>query len=259
MLRIKTREWNELTINKNPWFERSIEGARWINSLDAIEDFPRTLSMVTRFWLHLNQLFILEVNHKAQVSQVSALADSFQFEDLNSDLLPVLKNMILQIASDFRISQVPEVLHHKAKGSVSEGVAATRYWIGFTIKKDLVCIIELGDISDEFDEYMDYFTFLIHYLWIYSRDNAGAFKSNKGVKLQVLESPQNIELSSRQSAIAELIAKGWGNREISRELDFSESLIRKETMKIFKHYSVSTRQDLMQLFESPRNHNIENT
>jgi DNA-binding NarL/FixJ family response regulator len=55
----------------------------------------------------------------------------------------------------------------------------------------------------------------------------------------------SLEMTPRRILIASLLSKGWENRRIAEELSFSESLIRKETMAIFKFYGISTREEML--------------
>ena len=51
-------------------------------------------------------------------------------------------------------------------------------------------------------------------------------------------------LSDRQKKIHALLAQGWKNKAIAQNLAYSESLIRKETMTIFRFYGVAYREEL---------------
>ena len=53
------------------------------------------------------------------------------------------------------------------------------------------------------------------------------------------------ELTSRQEVIVELLSKGFTNIEISKEIGYSESLIRQETVAIYAFMGVSGRKDLI--------------
>lgn len=56
-------------------------------------------------------------------------------------------------------------------------------------------------------------------------------------------------LTPRQEIITELIAKGYTNMEISREIGYSESLIRQETIAIYAFKNVSGRKELIRKME----------
>lgn len=58
------------------------------------------------------------------------------------------------------------------------------------------------------------------------------------------------ELSSRQKIIVELLSKGYTNIEISKELGYSESLIRQETIAIYSFMGVSGRKELIRAIDS---------
>ena len=55
------------------------------------------------------------------------------------------------------------------------------------------------------------------------------------------ETLENLELTQRQTTIARMIANGSTNREIARELKFSEATIRYETIKLYERLRVRNR------------------
>jgi DNA-binding CsgD family transcriptional regulator len=57
--------------------------------------------------------------------------------------------------------------------------------------------------------------------------------------------PSGIELSSRQKIILEMLSKGATNSEIALEIGYSESLIRQETIEIYRTLGVSGRKELI--------------
>jgi DNA-binding NarL/FixJ family response regulator len=57
--------------------------------------------------------------------------------------------------------------------------------------------------------------------------------------------PSGIELSSRQKVILEMLSKGATNSEIALEIGYSESLIRQETIEIYRTLGVSGRKELI--------------
>lgn len=59
---------------------------------------------------------------------------------------------------------------------------------------------------------------------------------------------QNLELSERQKLIHELMCKGFTNAQIAAEIAYSESLVRQETIQIFRILGVSGRKEII---ESP--------
>jgi DNA-binding CsgD family transcriptional regulator len=58
------------------------------------------------------------------------------------------------------------------------------------------------------------------------------------------------ELTSRQEVIVELLSKGFTNNEISKEIGYSESLIRQETVTIYAVIGVSGRKELIRMIDS---------
>lgn len=60
------------------------------------------------------------------------------------------------------------------------------------------------------------------------------------------EPMQRSELSGRQKVILKMIKKGFTNLQISQELGYSESLIKKESVKIFDVLGVSGRKEILE-------------
>ena len=57
---------------------------------------------------------------------------------------------------------------------------------------------------------------------------------------------RSIELSERQRIIHQLISKGFTNAQIATEVGFSESLIRQESIRIFRVLGVSGRKEIIE-------------
>lgn len=59
-------------------------------------------------------------------------------------------------------------------------------------------------------------------------------------------SNQKLDLSERQKVVHQLMLKGFTNAQIATELGYSESLIRQETMHIFRVLGVSGRKEIIE-------------
>lgn len=64
------------------------------------------------------------------------------------------------------------------------------------------------------------------------------------------------ELSERQSLIIELVRSGMTNMAIANRLGYSESLIRQETMMIYKKMGITGRRDLLDESSNDQQHGI---
>lgn len=73
--------------------------------------------------------------------------------------------------------------------------------------------------------------------------NYGGSKANGGQKKA---RNQKIELTERQRIIHSLMSQGFTNAQIASELGFSESLIRQETMQVFRILGVSSRKEIIE-------------
>jgi len=60
----------------------------------------------------------------------------------------------------------------------------------------------------------------------------------------------HVELTERQKNILEMMAQGLTNSVMAQRLGFSESLIRQETVKIYRNLNVSNRQEASEVFAS---------
>jgi DNA-binding CsgD family transcriptional regulator len=58
--------------------------------------------------------------------------------------------------------------------------------------------------------------------------------------------PQRIELTARQQIIHQLMLKGFTNAQIAAEVGYSESLVRQETIQIFRVLGVSGRKEMIE-------------
>jgi DNA-binding CsgD family transcriptional regulator len=57
--------------------------------------------------------------------------------------------------------------------------------------------------------------------------------------------PSGVDLSNRQKVILEMLSKGATNSEIALEIGYSESLVRQETIEIYRSLGVSGRKELI--------------
>ena len=55
----------------------------------------------------------------------------------------------------------------------------------------------------------------------------------------------SIDMSNRQKVILEMLSKGATNSEIALEIGYSESLVRQETIEIYRILGVSGRRELI--------------
>lgn len=67
----------------------------------------------------------------------------------------------------------------------------------------------------------------------------------KNQKISKLSSHMKFELTPRQEIVLSRLKEGQTNREIARELGFSESLIRQETIIIYSKLGVSGRKEIL--------------
>jgi DNA-binding NarL/FixJ family response regulator len=59
--------------------------------------------------------------------------------------------------------------------------------------------------------------------------------------------PERPDLTERQTRILELLAKGMTNPQISRQVGYSESTVRQETMAIYRFFGVSGRHEAVRM------------
>ena len=93
--------------------------------------------------------------------------------------------------------------------------------------------------SDELDTFLRAVGALVSLNYQYG------FAANRTKGNQFTPHDSSERLSTRQSVILKMILRGFTNSRISEEIGFSESLIRQESVRIYKHLNVSGRSELL--------------
>jgi DNA-binding CsgD family transcriptional regulator len=113
------------------------------------------------------------------------------------------------------------------------------FGVGFTAL-DSNCALD-----EEFDQFLKVISgmFYSHYIRYKS-------KFNQKKKLSSPISHQSDSLSPRQNKIIEHLRQGRTNAEIASQLGYSESLIRQETVKIYRTLNITGRKELLEQNDS---------
>lgn len=98
-------------------------------------------------------------------------------------------------------------------------------------------------ISDE-PEQLDYFNTIRSMLSLFLRMNAGPKASSKVATTSSGGKGIPSHLSERQEIILQMIESGATNQVIAEKLGYSESLIRQETITIYRKLGIAGRKDL---------------
>lgn len=76
--------------------------------------------------------------------------------------------------------------------------------------------------------------------------DARAWNSDASETGDVRGGPQAVELTTRQLLILRAMARGLTNAQIARQIRFSESTVRLESMCIYRHFAVHSRSEAVQ-------------
>jgi DNA-binding CsgD family transcriptional regulator len=110
----------------------------------------------------------------------------------------------------------------------------------------------LGAVSLTFNQQLaegeDFFDFIraIGALLALELSNVPVYKGSKANGGKNKNGNQHIELSQRQKIIHQLMFKGFTNAQIAAEVGYSESLVRQETIQIFRVLGVSGRKEIIE-------------
>jgi DNA-binding CsgD family transcriptional regulator len=95
--------------------------------------------------------------------------------------------------------------------------------------------------SEEFEDFLRLVGSVVT-LYLLDKSNASPVPEFRGTKSKKIAPTV---LSPRQKVILEMLSKGATNAEIALEVGYSESLIRQETMEIYRIMGVSGRKELI--------------
>ena len=222
------------------WVELALELGSLIRELKTIQELPESLSIFAfnRFGLGRAALIRIQDGHYQPKESFSAS---------NSDTkvrLDQYKESIseasIELGRQWRIAPHADLKFH-AHAIENNKLTATAFdWVVFSFAKDQACsLTNIHGISDS-TEFLHTMKILAQYVSIYVL--------NQGVQSSKKRSEQeSVEMNDRRALIASLLTQGWENRKIAEELGFSESLIRKETMAIFKYYGISHRDEMLDI------------
>jgi len=224
------------------WDRRIDEAFKTIFTLKDIRDFPNSLWFVTRDWLQISRIILTEINHLGQLVEIASLEVENENEYANSSLPPTLKKNCLEISRKWRVGDYVPGIYLKSRDSVISNRNIESSWSILATTKDTFFLIECYDI-----EHLEFFfKVLSQFLLFRFQERQPILKLNPLERNIDLEKIGLSPLSDRQCIIASMISEGKTNREIATELKFSESLVRKETMKIFEFYGIAKREELSQ-------------
>jgi DNA-binding CsgD family transcriptional regulator len=108
------------------------------------------------------------------------------------------------------------------------------YGVGFMI---------LGEQPDESDDLI-YFARAVGAMIALHLLKVPVYEGSKSKKDKKVSGIQTLDLTERQKVVHQLMLKGFTNGQIAAELGYSESLIRQETIHIFRVLGVSGRKEI---------------
>jgi len=222
--------------------ERVFDCANWVNRLEDLIELPNSFLIAVENWMPEPKVSIIGVHTLLTADQL------FVIETITEkEASPILSATIIQhvkeLARRWRVAECSELIHQSSKVAIDFPNAETHHVV-ISFAKDKVLFIEFLCEGIELKNYLIYVEFLGHFLSLYSRSH----KSRNHQRSEPVFSKSNWitqNLSLRQIQITEMIALGIGNRQIAKELGYSESLIRKETMVIFQYFGIKSRKELL--------------
>ncbi|MGA1739044.1 MAG: response regulator transcription factor [Candidatus Nanopelagicaceae bacterium] len=107
------------------------------------------------------------------------------------------------------------------------------------------------NFRDDVTTYSDYEDF-IHCIGSLLTSFEWEFNARLGKKQDLWFDEKSLSLTEREERIVELIRLGKTNYEISKEMGYSESLIRQETVTIYRKLGVTGRKEIMKKDATPK-------
>jgi DNA-binding CsgD family transcriptional regulator len=124
--------------------------------------------------------------------------------------------------------------------NVSLGPESVVAWPMLPFGAALTTLGSNRDLDDNFQHFLKVISEMVH---LYHRKLD--YKSGLGNKSSSPGEEVSMVLTRRQNLIVELLRLGKTNVEIAEKLGYSESLIRQETVKIYRNLGISGRKDLV--------------
>jgi len=223
------------------WKRRIDEAFKIVSSLQQIHDFPTSFWLITQDWMQIRRLILVKMTHTGQLVEIARLNEKDFKENTLTSLPPLLGAHCLEISRKWRIGEYDHAICFRGRDLGNIDGKKEFYWSILPCTTDTFFLVECEYIEN----LQNYFTILSQFLFIKFQRMHQSLKEDPLVRSIDFENTILPPLSQRQILVASLIAKGKKNREIATELKYSESLVRKETMKIFQHYGISKREQLV--------------
>jgi len=222
------------------WTENALELGSLVRGLQKIQELPEVLSFFAFNRFGLGRVSLIQVGNDQFRPEASF---STRNSDNEAGLVQnekAISDASFELGRKWRISPHPNISYH-AHSIDSDKLAATGFhWVVFSFAKDQACSLTNVDRISDSAGFLNTIKILAQYVSIYVLNQEK--QSSKKISEQ-----QSVQLNDRRTLIASLLAQGWENRKIAEELGFSESLIRKETMAIFKYYGISHRDEMLSI------------
>lgn len=207
----------------------------------SVNDQLSFAAKITLFNLQPIHLSVYEKNHHREVEKLGHWGSDLKLEkEPGNSLLKIIEDAILNISSEFKIETKKTLMQTTSYSHLPNSVSL----IALPANENK-CLIALTRIEPTKNE-----LFLLKAIasLISLRHKFERKKSlNSGVAIEgeISHNYPPHELTSRQKLIYDAMVKGYTNRRISEEIGFSESLVRQETVRIFKYFNVSGRNELL--------------
>ncbi len=183
----------------------------------------------------------LELKHELSFGFETEIIDSHKYRDfLSSELLPLAITK-----SDVLIKEHNRDYLRSFEGHI--GLKENSIWQSTVLMPLVPSFILALSVKVKLDQdktTTDYFNAIFSIFNLFLRSNKSLPESEKEIGSRVRHRSESTELTERQNLILKMIQSGDTNQIIAERMGYSESLIRQETISIYRKLGISGRRDL---------------
>jgi DNA-binding CsgD family transcriptional regulator len=183
----------------------------------------------------------LELMHELSFGFETEIINSHKYRDfLSSELLPLAITK-----SDVLIKEHNRDYLRSFEGHI--GLKENSIWQSTVLMPLVPSFILALSVKVKLDQdktTTDYFNAIFSIFNLFLRSNKSLPESEKEIGSRVRHRLESTELTERQSMILKMIQSGDTNQIIAERMGYSESLIRQETISIYRKLGISGRRDL---------------
>jgi len=183
----------------------------------------------------------LELMHELSFGFETEIINSHKYRDfLSSELLPLAITK-----SDVLIKEHNRDYLRSFEGHI--GLKENSIWQSTVLMPLVPSFILALSVKVKLDQdktTTDYFNAIFSIFNLFLRSNKSLPESEKEIGSRVRNRSESTELTERQNLILKMIQSGDTNQIIAARMGYSESLIRQETIAIYRKLGIAGRRDL---------------